>query len=169
MKNEVIIRNLSANDAAFYQKLRLEALQQHPEAFAASFEDEKAKPLSHFESRLDEENAITIGAFDTLELVGSVTLFREAKQKMNHKAFIFAMFVKENQRGKGIAKQLIGQALQHARNWTGVEQVYLTVMAENEPAKKLYASFGFEEYGLERKALKVDERYYDEYHMVLFL
>jgi RimJ/RimL family protein N-acetyltransferase len=33
---------------------------------------------------------------------------------------------------------------------------------DNEPARHLYASLGFQEYGMERNALKQDGRYYDE-------
>jgi len=41
----------------------------------------------------------------------------------------------------------------------------LSVVSENEQARRLYASLGFVEYGLEKKALKQDGRYYDEVHM----
>jgi RimJ/RimL family protein N-acetyltransferase len=40
--------------------------------------------------------------------------------------------------------------------------VQLTVVAGNETARRLYAGLGFEEYGLEKKALKLGDRYFDE-------
>ena len=43
-----------------------------------------------------------------------------------------------------------------------VEILQLDVVSENEAARRLYASLGFVEYGIERKALKQGGRYYDE-------
>lgn len=61
---------------------------------------------------------------------------------------------------------LIDAALTHAsRDW-GVEQINLCVNTENEPAKALYASLGFETFGVERRAMRVGDRFYDEQHMV---
>jgi RimJ/RimL family protein N-acetyltransferase len=51
----------------------------------------------------------------------------------------------------------------------GVEMVQLTVVSENEAARRLYEAMGFVEYGYERRALKHDGRYYDEVLMVNFL
>ena len=43
-----------------------------------------------------------------------------------------------------------------------VELIQLTVVTDNEAARRLYAGLGFVEYGLEKKALKQGGRYYDE-------
>jgi RimJ/RimL family protein N-acetyltransferase len=59
----------------------------------------------------------------------------------------------------------VQQVVAHAR--TVVEQVCLTVVASNVAARRLYSAAGFEEYGLERRALKVGDEYYDEVLMVL--
>ena len=49
------------------------------------------------------------------------------------------------------------------------EMVQLTVVSENEAARRLYRAMGFVEYGHEKRALKQDGRYYDEVLMVNFL
>ena len=54
---------------------------------------------------------------------------------------------------------------EHAR--TVVEDLCLTVVASNAAARRLYSSVGFKEYGLERRALKIDGKYYDEVLMAL--
>jgi RimJ/RimL family protein N-acetyltransferase len=36
------------------------------------------------------------------------------------------------------------------------------VVSDNESARRLYARLGFAEYGIEKRALKQHERYYDE-------
>lgn len=43
-----------------------------------------------------------------------------------------------------------------------MEQLNLSVMSDNLAAKRLYASVGFELYGVERRALKHGGRYFDE-------
>jgi ribosomal protein S18 acetylase RimI-like enzyme len=50
-----------------------------------------------------------------------------------------------------------------------VEQVHLGVAATNEPAVRLYQSMGFVEYGREPRAIKLPDRYVDEFLMWLRL
>jgi RimJ/RimL family protein N-acetyltransferase len=64
---------------------------------------------------------------------------------------------------------LLDAAIARARAWPGVEQIQLAVMTENAPARRLYLAAGFEVFGLERRALRVGDRYVDEEHMVLHL
>jgi RimJ/RimL family protein N-acetyltransferase len=75
------------------------------------------------------------------------------------------MYIRPEARGTGLAAALVQQVVAHAR--TVVEQVCLTVVASNVAARRLYSAAGFEEYGLERRALKVGDEYYDEVLMVL--
>lgn len=167
--SNIFIRPLQKKDGEQYKLHRLEALKQHPEVFAASYEEEKDHSAEHYADRLTSKNAITFGAFEGNTLAGSVTLFRESKIKMQHKAYLFAMFVAESHRGKGIAKALLYTAIIKAKELEGIEQLYLTVMTENHVAKKLYESFGFKPYGVEENALKVNGIYYNEDHMMLKL
>lgn len=163
------IRRLNPLDAEAYLTIRLKALQNNPEAFGSSYEEEKDHPVEKYISRFQSSDSITLGAFVDDQLVGVVTLFRESLTKLQHRANIIAMYVSPKQRGLGIGKSLMLEAIQVANDWAGVEQVYLTVVTTNEPAKKLYALLGFEVFGSEKKALKIGDTYYDEEHMVLFL
>ena len=163
------IRRLNPLDAETYLVIRLEALQNNPEAFGSSYEEEKDQPVEKYILRFQSGDSITLGAFVDDQLVGVVTLFRESLAKLQHRANIIAMYVAPNQRGLGIGKSLVVEAIKVANDWAGVEQVNLTVVTTNEPAKKLYASLGFEVFGTEKRALKVSDSYFDEEHMVLFL
>jgi hypothetical protein len=49
----------------------------------------------------------------------------------------------------------------------GVEQIVLAVATTQESAIALYQSLGFRSFGMERRALKIGERYVDFQHMVL--
>ena len=48
-----------------------------------------------------------------------------------------------------------------------VEEVRLTIVATNTAAIRLYERAGFEQYGLERRALKIGDDYHDEVLMAL--
>lgn len=163
------IRQLHHDDAEAYFALRLEALQINPEAFGSSYEEEKDYPLSRTQSRLSDPASYVYGAFVEKDLVGVVTLMRETKIKMSHRANIYAVYVTPKRRGKGVAKQLLKATIEKSRDLQGIEQVYLAVVAENTAAKKVYRAFGFETYGIDRKAIKINGKYYDEELMVLYL
>ena len=59
-----------------------------------------------------------------------------------------------------MARRLIEAVLEHARG--EVEQVNLVVERGNMNARRLYTSLGFIEYGLEKNALKIGDRYFDD-------
>ncbi|PLT30007.1 GNAT family N-acetyltransferase [Peribacillus deserti] len=160
---------LGAQHAEPYRHIRLEALQKNPEAFGSSYEEEKDRTVEDFKHRIQAENVYTIGAFKEETLVGIVTLVREPKRKMNHRASIFAMYVTEEHRCKGTGRKLMEEAINIAKSHSGIEQIYLSVVTSNSAAKRLYASLGFEIYGQEKHALKIGHTYFDEEHMVLFL
>lgn len=163
------IRRLNGGDAEGYRVLRHEALLKNPEAFSSSYEDEMNYEAADYRQRLDNKHTYTFGAFDANQLVGVVTLVPEGKVKLKHRANIFAMYVTDSQRGRGLGRELVKTAIQQAAELNSVEQIHLTVTSSNEPAKKLYASLGFEPYGVEKNALRIDGIYYHEDLMVLFL
>ncbi|MEB2280564.1 GNAT family N-acetyltransferase [Lysinibacillus xylanilyticus] len=162
-------RLLIAADAEAYRNLRLEALQNNPEAFGSSFEKEKDNPIELFAGRFESQGSYTIGVFDQEQLVGVATLVQESKLKLKHKASIFAVYVSPKKRGLGIGKRLMVEAINKAREIKGVEQLHLTVVSTNASAKGLYSSLGFEVFGTEKRALKIDQQYFDEDYMALYL
>src|SRR5204862_6099129 len=87
--------------------------------------------------------------------------------KQAHKARLWGMYVRAAKRTAGLGKRLVAAVLDHARG--RAEMVQLTVVSENEAARRLYKAMGFVEYGHEKRALKHDGRYYDEVLMVKFL
>lgn len=163
------IRLLIPDDAEAYLKMRLIALKNHPAAFASSFEEEKDQPAEIYGQRFQSKDAYTFGAFEGDTLIGSVTLHKETKIKLKHRANIFAMYVSPEKRKMGIGKLLISAAIDKAKKLNEIEQIYLTVEAGNEPAIRLYSSLGFKVYGQDCRALKVGNMYFDETHMVLHL
>jgi ribosomal protein S18 acetylase RimI-like enzyme len=74
--------------------------------------------------------------------------------------------VKQEYRGQGVGKALMSELLRRVRAQAGLEQVNLSVSADQLAAKQLYLSLGFEVYGHERQALKVGGDYVDKDLMV---
>ncbi|MEH7115935.1 GNAT family N-acetyltransferase [Neobacillus vireti] len=165
------IRLLTPADAQSYWTLRLEALKNHPEAFLSSYEESvrRENAVEQTAENFTTKANYTFGAYDQAQLVGVVTLLQEERKKIRHRANIFAMYVSPSKRGKGLGKALMTAAIQQAKAMKGIEKINLNVTATNQRAKQLYAKLGFQEFGLEKNALKVDDAYYDDLYMVLYL
>jgi RimJ/RimL family protein N-acetyltransferase len=158
------IRRLEADDVAAYRELRLEALTSLPEAFGASWEDESVKPTSWWTERL-EANTVFGGWIGHSPLLGMAGFHVNGAAKHRHKGILWGMYVRPDARGTGLAASLVQRVIEHARAL--VEEICLTVVSSNVAAYRLYNAAGFEQYGLERRALKVGNEYYDEVLMAL--
>lgn len=146
------------DDAALYRDIRLEALKASPEAFGSTFETENAQALSWFSDRLG--TSTVLGAFHDTKLVAMAGFAIQQGQKRAHKGLLWGMYVRPAARGTGVGRRLIEAILDVARQH--VELIQLTVVRENEQARRLYASLGFLDYGLEKHSLKQNGRYYDQ-------
>jgi len=155
---EIQIRRLTSADAALYRNIRLEGLRCSPKAFGSTFEAENARPLTFFSERLGGSAAF--GAFHGSELVGIAGLLIREGQKEAHKGLLVGMYVRPSARKSGVGRRLVETIVEFARD--RVELIQLSVVSENEQARRLYEHLGFVEYGIEKKALKQDGRYYDE-------
>lgn len=165
------IRVLQASDAEIYQALRLQGLQLHSESFGSTYEREAGFTVEMVQERITPRSEkFVLGAFDGEDrLVGIVTFVRATGVKETHKGNVYGMYITNDMQGRGIGKALLLELIHRAKTMDGLEQIYLTVVTSNDTAAKLYRSVGFESYGLERRALKQNGRYFDEELMVLKL
>ncbi|MGJ7922566.1 GNAT family N-acetyltransferase [Neobacillus sp. LXY-4] len=147
------IRLLKPLDAEIYLRIRLEALKNSPEAFAASYQEEKNLSVEVYKNRFQAKDSFTFGAFDKGKLVGIITLVKEKRYKLRHRANIVGMYVSPEIRGNRIGKALVTEAIKLAKDLEGVEQIKLSVVSTNQHAKRLYSSMGFKVYATEESAL----------------
>ena len=163
----MLIRTLAPPDACAFVTLRLRGLQECPEAFASSYEEEVTTPLIEVELRLQpRSDSVIFGAFEEESLCALVGLQREGLAKLAHKAFIWGVYVAPEFRGRGVGARILTHALQHSATVLGTRQVNLGVNTKNTAAVSLYKKIGFVEYGLERGFLLVAGELHDEYQMV---
>jgi RimJ/RimL family protein N-acetyltransferase len=162
------IRVLTPNDAAAFRRVRLDALRLHPEAFATAYEDEAQLSVQQFAERLTTPGLTRFGGFAGDELVGLVGLTLRPGLKERHKAHLFSMYVDTAHRHSGLAAQLVTTVIDNART-AGAWVLQLSVTIGNTPAQRLYRRLGFTPYGVERRALRIDGRFYDEELMALDL
>ncbi len=160
---EFVIRRLEAGpDTELFRAIRLESLKKNPDAFGSDFARENGEPPEWFAGRLTTSDVF--GAFQGEELLGIAGFQVGQTAKRAHKGEIWAVYVRPKARSAGVARRLIEAVLEHARG--KVEQVNLAVDRQNLHARRLYTSLGFVEYGLEKNALKVGDRYLDDVLMV---
>jgi ribosomal protein S18 acetylase RimI-like enzyme len=159
------IRRLMPADAARYRELRLEGLRCNPEAFGSTYETESVQPLSSFSKRL--AGSAVFGAFRGAELLGIAGFAVRNGLKEAHKGLLWGMYVRPDARKAGVGRRLVEAVIDFARQ--RVELLQLSVVSDNEQARRLYASLGFIEYGVERHSLKQHGRYYDEILMAFDL
>lgn len=165
------VRVLKGEDAKAYWGLRLEALQQNPEAFSTSYEEaiKRQSPIEQVANNFAAAGNFTFGAFEEGELIGMVTLLQEQQIKLRHIANIYAMYVSPRKQRLGAGRMLLTEAINKAKSIEEIEKIKLSVVSSNEKAKNLYSSLGFKTFGYEEKALKVNGTYFAEDHMSLFL
>jgi ribosomal protein S18 acetylase RimI-like enzyme len=166
---DVEIRPLNAADAAAFRDIRLQAISDSPSAVWPTYDEEAGRSIRETEARIRKtESQVVFGAFIDTKLVGIAGLRREPLEQVRHKALLWGVFIRPEQRQAGLARKLFSRLLAFARE-KGVVQIQLCVNAENARARNLYRSLGFESFGLEPRAMRVGDRYFDEEHMVLRL
>ena len=165
-KPDIAIKRLGPTDAGAWRDIRLAALKDAPEAFGQTFEHTSTQPFEHFSQAVSGANPIfAAGGVD--RLVGTAGFYVMGGPKQSHRGQLWGMFVAPEYRNTGIGKALIEAVIGYARDL--VEQVHLTVVAENAGAYRLYRQMGFQVYGVEPRALSYNGRFYDEVLMVRWL
>lgn len=158
---EILIRPLAADDAEAFRALRLSALETAPQAFGASHDEEAAQPLASFAAKLaPEPPGQVFGAFLGDILVGIAGFRTLNSPKARHKGYLWGVYVVEAARGHGIGEMLVTAVIEHARRHVLILQA--NVVTTNRSAYVLYEKLGFVPYGIESRALRIGDAFYDE-------
>ena len=148
-----------------YRILRLEALQNDPQAFGSSYQEYVRKPDSYWQGRLEDaaegKKDWLLFAKENDRLIGMVGAFIKDEEDV---AEIISLYVTKDARGKGVSKLLMSGLLHELEHNTPVVKVKLSVNIEQLAAVRLYESFGFVVAGQENARLG-DGKIHEEYIM----
>jgi RimJ/RimL family protein N-acetyltransferase len=104
---------------------------------------------------------------DDGRIVGRLSLSRDPHPSSQHVADL-GLMVAADYRRRGIGRTLLEEAVRWAQE-SGVRKLELHVFPWNEPALKLYETFGFEREGLRRRHYARDGEYVDAILMAYHL
>ena len=158
------VRRLDVSDAVAVRTLRLAALRLFPHNFGSAWEEEAQQPFAFWENRLGGP-ARTLGAESARELVGIATVHANSRVKLAHVAEVTGFYVRPEFHRRGVGRllmQSVMELLSSGEFPTPVKIATLTVVENNEAARRLYESFGFTVCGKLEQQLCVDSAYYDE-------
>lgn len=140
MQNDVELRELTEKDAGAYRTLRLQALNEFPEAFGASYETSKNLE-DHIWVQMLSTSATYFGAFSGSQLVGTANLVRGKSEKTMHRGDLYGLYVCTKFSGAGIGCKLLDAVFYKAESF-GILQVHIGVAANNPSALALYEKAG---------------------------
>jgi RimJ/RimL family protein N-acetyltransferase len=167
----ITYRVLYPADASAYRALRLEALQNNPNGFGTTYEEESIKPKLAFENYIEQQTPgkFIAGAFDGETLMGICGFAGDDTKRNRHKGTIIQMYVRPAYSGRRIGLALLQATMNAAFALPGVEQLVLGVVTANIRAVKVYEQAGFETLGTQRNYFKdEDGSYLHQQFMVLY-
>jgi ribosomal protein S18 acetylase RimI-like enzyme len=133
-----------------YRAVRLQALQDSPDAFASTHAAEMERPDELWSSRIaaaaDSPTDRALFAIKNDEVCGLAWCKVSASE--HGFADLFQMWVEPKSRGHGIGAALLREAINFARN-TGAGTLRLEVTVAESAAMNLYRSHGFVPVGAE--------------------
>jgi len=109
-------------------------------------DDENLKRFREFLEGLskEDENQVLVSEING-RIVGFLMFMKQARSMLRlrrSRAMITDLYVDEEYRHQGLASKLLERCLEHLRS-TGVEEVRVSVLADNARAVSLYRKLGF--------------------------
>lgn len=142
----MLVRPLADDETDVYRSIRLEALESDPAAFGSTYEHEAAYDESMWRKRMitfsgrpcqifvAESGDTTVGIVGIGAGVGS------------DDAVLWGMWVRSDQRGTGVGRNLVDAAVEWARDQEA-RAIVLQVAPGNDGAGRFYEQEGFEPIG----------------------
>ncbi len=159
-------------DAAW--RLRLRALQNHPDAFGQPYAnavtmdpDRVRETIATFWTGGDNRVFLAVAPDGTI--AGMIGIVREQRATEDHRASIWGVYVAPEARGQHLIDRLLAAAIAWARSLDGVLQIQLGVNPANLTAIRAYEQAGFRLTGRTPRARILDGNPIDHDWMILML
>lgn len=161
--SEIAVRVLEEEDWRTYRDVRLAALEESPDSFTASYDEEVAQDESYWRQRM--HRSLRFLAEADGRAAGVVSLGRNSDDP--DVGEIFALYVTPEARQTGISWRLVQAAATRAQA-DGLSRILYWVGTENARAIAFAANFGFRPSG-ERRATRVANEEYGEQEVAMAL
>lgn len=138
--SEIHVRLLAEDEWQTYKDVRLRALRESPDAFAASAEEEEAFDDSVWQERLVRSRRLL--AEDDGDVIGVASVGGVHRTQSDAVGELFGLWVQADRRGTGVARRLLEHAAVVARE-AGLKQLVYWVGTDNGRAVAFASSFGF--------------------------
>src|SRR5476649_571147 len=123
------IRLLTRDDAAQYQKLRLLSLQEAPQAFLSTYQDEVTFNTEvyakHLEWSLRPPFLGYFGVFEGRQLIGYIQVTSPLLQKQEHIVLLYNLYIDAKHQRQGLATQLLNEIFGILKASGKIERVYV--------------------------------------------
>lgn len=174
MTANAFIRLLTAADAPAYKTLHDAVLHSAPEAFVSDLAGALVRPAQAYVQRFGgiASGRFFLGAFCSdaaAPMLGCVGCERALYPQQRHSGELVGLMVTPAAQRQGLGWALLQQCLTLAAQVPGLEQLQLSVQADNAHAIRLYERAGFTAWGREPRALRVGCAYHDKVHMMRLL
>ncbi len=162
--SEITVRGLGEDEWEQYRSVRLAALEESPEAFVATLEEERGFDEQLWRRRMSRSRRL-LAEVDG-EAVGVASL-GPAGDESGTVSQLFGLWVRPSSRGSGVASRLVQAGADAAREQGQTHLVYW-VGTENGRAVAFASGFGFRPTD-QRRPMRVvsDEDGHEEIAMVL--
>jgi ribosomal protein S18 acetylase RimI-like enzyme len=107
----------------------------------------------------ESDNSLLLVATQNDNIIGNIDITGAKRRRLRHTGLV-GLGVSKEYRSKGLGKLLLTTAIDWAKNDSGLEKLWLQIIAGNLPAIKLYKSMGFVEEGRQKNFIRLSE---DEY------
>jgi GNAT superfamily N-acetyltransferase len=141
--SDISVRVLGEDEWEQYRSVRLNALEESPDAFVASADEERAFDEGLWRQRMVRSQRLVAEQDGAAVGVASVGQARHEGEKDNEKvAELFGLWVAPTARGTGVATQLVQAGADAARE-QGRSHLAYWVGADNGRAVAFASGFGF--------------------------
>ena len=137
---DITVRELAADEWEIFKTLRLRALQEDPEAFVASYEEESQHSDEEWQERMS--HATRIGAQQGSDWVALASVGDEDTRDDDDLGEVYGIWVTPSLRGEGVARQLMEHAELVGRN-AGYSHLAYWVNTDNGRAVAFASSIGY--------------------------
>ena len=163
------IRRLIPADYDGYYAVRLAGLEECPAAFATDAAAWKTAPRDAIERLLklsqERKDMAIMGAWIDDQVVGTIAMKRDLRPSVMHKTSLLGFYVYPSYRRQGIGQALLTEFIALAQDIPDLLQIRTIANLSCTEALSLFKKVGFERFGLEPKAKKVDNTFYDQIYL----